>query len=187
MKAYEFVKTQKEIDDLVDVWRHFNPKECRFTWFRSKPELIMVRLDLFLISEPLIQLTDSVGITPGHLSDHAMISVSFFSDKSERGLGFWKLNTSLLEEETYLELIRNTINHEKTKNYESERIWWEMIKMEIRGLQSNTPHKRKSRHNLLNILENRLVNLEKELIMPNPVLNNINEQSHWLERILMSY
>ena len=50
---------------------------------------------------------------------------------NQRGNGFWKLNTSLLSDEDYVKLIKNTIHQTKTC-YENDPtvspvLLWEMI------------------------------------------------------------
>jgi hypothetical protein len=54
---------------------------------------------------------------------------------SERGRGFWKLNTSLLKNKDFVNKINNTIdetvaNHKELKNY---GLLWDTVKMSIRG------------------------------------------------------
>ena len=51
-----------------------------------------------------------------------------------RGTGFWKFNSSLLEEKEFTDDLTEKILLfiERYKNVEDKRLVWEMIKMEIR-------------------------------------------------------
>ena len=91
-----------QTDDLDDIWREKNPEKKLFTWKQTKPQLVMVHLDFFLISSALVQMVDTVGILPGILSDHSLITLTILENRSDRGNGFWKLNTSLLQDKEYI-------------------------------------------------------------------------------------
>ena len=133
-RAAEIVKTQMELDGLCDIWRQLHPTKKQYTWKRLKPSLIMMRLEFFLISDPLVQLVDTVGIAPGFLSDHSLISLSLVKSKVDRGPGFRTLNTSLLEQEEYVKIVEQEIKADKDQDYENESFRWEMIKMQIRAV-----------------------------------------------------
>ena len=49
--------------DLVDMFRKLNPEKRRFTWRRKNP-IKQARLDFFLISRLMIDLTGSCSIQP---------------------------------------------------------------------------------------------------------------------------
>ena len=55
--------------------------------------------------------------------------------ENTRGRGFWKLNTSLLEDMSYIKLIKNAINNVKTeyKECNDKQLIWELIKLEVRN------------------------------------------------------
>ena len=52
--AAEFVKTNLQIEDLIDNWRFMNPECYRYTGRRTNPTLVMVHLDYLLISSSLL-------------------------------------------------------------------------------------------------------------------------------------
>ena len=87
--------------DLVDVWRLSNPDGCRYTWRRQKPE-IHCRLDFFLVSQSLTCNVTNSDILAGFKTDHSLITIKLSLHSNRRGPGFWKLNTSLLEEDGYV-------------------------------------------------------------------------------------
>ena len=120
---------------LIDIWRMMNADKHRYTWRRKKPE-IQCRLDFFLISSDLIYYINLADIVPGYKSDHSLILLKIALHHNPRGKGFWKLNTSLLKEEEYLNLIKTTIYQTKNE-YQSDNsvnpdLLWDMIKMKVR-------------------------------------------------------
>ena len=84
----------------------------------EKPE-IQCRLDFFLISSDLICDTNLADIVLGYRTNHSMILLKIALHYNPRGRGFWKLNTSLLKEEEYLNLIKATIYQTKSE-YQSD-------------------------------------------------------------------
>ena len=65
-----------------------------------------------------------------------MITISTITNTNPRGRGFWKLNTSFLNDKEYVNQIKETIT-EVSQEYESDNavddsLLWEMIKLKIR-------------------------------------------------------
>ena len=122
--------------NLRDIWRNINPELSRFTW-RNKSLKIQCRLDYFLISEELCNLTKTCDILLAPESDHSAISIHIQSDSSaqKKGPGFWKFNTALLEDESYTAALRENILTFKAKyaDLTDSGLKWDLIKMEIRG------------------------------------------------------
>ena len=134
-KNREKLKSFIDRNNLTDVWRTLNPELERYTW-RQKTPNIQCRLDFFLISIGLLNVVNNVDIIYGYKSDHSFISVEIEKNSFARGKGFFKLNTSLLLDKDYIELIRKLI--QKQKNIYDEQnvnpnLKWEMIKSDIRG------------------------------------------------------
>ena len=130
--------------DLVDAWRILNPDISRFTWHQKHPE-IYCRLDFFLLSQSILGNVTCADITPGFQTDHSMISLNISSHTNKRGPGFWKLNTSLLNEEIYVNLIKETI-HETQVEYKddasvSPTLLWDMINLKYAKKKGKTCNK----------------------------------------------
>ena len=90
--------------NLNDAWRKIHPNKKQFTYKDIS------RLDKFLVStEILDSLQKSNIVIPGIKSDHKCITMLLDFDKSTRGPGRWKLNTSILQDKTYNEKIKNLI------------------------------------------------------------------------------
>ena len=104
------VQNMENLLDLIDVWRVFNPDTKRFTWRRTKPE-IHSRLDFFLVSASLTPTIRNADILPGYKTDHSLITIHLANNNNPRGSGFWKLNTSFLLDDEYVDLIKKTIDN----------------------------------------------------------------------------
>ena len=111
------LKTVQEISenlDLLDVWRIHNPDDKRYTWRQRQPK-VYCRLDFFLISQSVIGDVTNTDIVPGYKTDHSMITLDLSLHANSRGPGLWKLNTSLLTETAYVNLIKTTIKEVQDK------------------------------------------------------------------------
>ena len=76
----------------------------------------------------------STDIKPGFRSDHSLLSLTAkVDDTSTRGPGLWKLNVSLLQNEDYVDLIKQTIHHAKqdSENLTDNSLSWDYIKCRI--------------------------------------------------------
>ena len=91
--------------DLDDVWRTLHPEEKQFTW-RSSDLKIKCRLDYWLIARHLLQKSDVQKCEINHAvhCDHSSVTMVLqINAKYPRGPGFWKFNSSLLEDDEYTE------------------------------------------------------------------------------------
>jgi len=135
-KARECMVKHMEVLELVDIWRVKNPEKKEFTWRRRKPHIVQCRLDFFLLSQSVCNLTQYCRIGNSFLSDHSVVNLGLKLDMINRGPGFWKLNCSLLREREYLDKIKEVI-HECELMYEESAInpiiFWETLKMNIRS------------------------------------------------------
>ncbi len=162
--ARDTLKSYMENNDIIDIWRLQHPDARVFTWKRSKPP-IFCRLDMILISEDLMGDIENTGILPGYRSDHSLVMIDYNSTSQSRGKGFWKLNTSLLSDKDYVELINNCIDDAKiTYKDENPAIKLEMVKIEVAGTSIKySKNKAKSKRNIMDALEKKISRLEKNL------------------------
>ena len=127
-KCIRLIKQIMKKYNLIDIWRLRHPNSRRYTWCRSKPYLIMERLDYFLVSGNITSRISQTDIDPSYQSDHSIPNISLWDlGVNTKGPGFWKLNVKLLDNEDYksevLEIIENCINQ-----YQDINLRWEMIK-----------------------------------------------------------
>ena len=130
----EIIHAWMNENNLVDIWRIKNPNTRRYTFIRKRPYIHGSRLDYFLISSSLINSVKEVNIGIKFLSDHAPINLDILVTKSDRGKGYFKLNTSRLKNPEYINLINNTIDN-ITSQYESQldpQQLWEFLKYKVR-------------------------------------------------------
>lgn len=163
-KEYADLKTDFH---LVDVWRKQHPNSREFTWFNANLSIGSC-LDKFLISKDLMSSTVGCDITPCPLSDHNFVSFVFDVPESvKHGLGVWKFNNSLLEDNLYCDFIRKTISYhlEFLLAFLTIQDWWEFLKQSIKEDTINfARNKRKELCHDRVKLTNRLTRLHQQLV-----------------------
>ena len=81
------------------------PKKKTFTWTQKKP-FIRRWLDFWLISNAVQDNVSKTDIIPAIKSDHSAITLLFNSlEKQSHGPSYWKFNSRILEDSSYIELI----------------------------------------------------------------------------------
>ena len=93
------------IFDLDDVWRTLHPEEKQYTW-RTSDLKIKCRLDYWLIARQLSQKSPVQKCEIKHAAhcDHTLVTMELqINVKYPRGPGFWKFNSSLIEDDEYTE------------------------------------------------------------------------------------
>ena len=96
-----------EQQNLIDVWRYLNPDKFRFTWKRTTPEPVFVRLDFFLVTEIVYQSILNADIKPGFQSDHSLPYIDLCFETCDRGPGYWKMNTTLLDDQDFCSQLKS--------------------------------------------------------------------------------
>ena len=144
-KARDSLLQLMESLELFDIWRVHNEEVKKFTWFKNSKQ--MARLDYFLITSDWVTKTVHTKISPGYRTDHSLLTLRLNIEKFPRGKGFWKFNASLLKDENYVKLVKETI-HETVERYKvkkdkvdtddtsfsiDDQMFFEMLKLAIRG------------------------------------------------------
>lgn len=96
-QAREQIKQLMRDSNLVDIWRNVNENKRRYTWQQNTPEK-KARLDFFLVTENVVNYTQSIKILPGYRTDHSMITLDLHLCNVKSGRGYWKFNGSLLKD-----------------------------------------------------------------------------------------
>ena len=121
---------QSELD-LIDIWRIKNPDTRSYTWSQKSPN-VFCRLDYWLISNNLQDFVKSTDIIPAIKTDHAAIDLVFTDIDTElKGPGFWKMNCSLLEDENYINDLKQKVPEWKAEDEKvlpDKRSVWDWIK-----------------------------------------------------------
>ena len=149
-----------EMFDLVDIQRVRHPKLQKFT-YESKSLKVKSRIDFFLVAKNLTLSVKNTQIFPAIAPDHDAIFISLsLPNQCPRGPGFWKFNNTLLNDEQYVNRVRDTCA--QARNYyghlTDKRLFWEMIKMEIRSatisyFKSKSKHIRNREQDILRKLD----------------------------------
>lgn len=146
---------------LKDIWRTLNEGVRHFTC-RNKS-----RIDFFLVSEPVFNNNLDTHILQGPIrSDHKMVSLNFKVNRHKRGPGYWKLNTSFLNENTYKLGIQQIIKNNKQQTFASSQIRWEMCKLQIKEFSIRYGKDRQNSQNYeIKQLETELEQLESNNLL----------------------
>ena len=151
--------------ELIDVWREVYPEKRGYTW-RKFNTVQQGRLDYFLISEELMLDVNRVKINPSYRSDHSLVFLELKTEGRKYGKQYWKFNSSLLKDKTYISMMKQLILDVK-KQYSvpvynldnidyipdeliefqiNDQLFFEVLLMEIRRKKHLMPHiKRKKR------------------------------------------
>ena len=171
--------------NLIDIWRLRNPDKKRFTWKQKNP-FIQRRLDYWLISHEFQDNVDNTDIISAIKTDHAAIFLQIDSiEKQPTGPSYWKLNSSLLDDQKYIELIKDNIPLWliEFKDVSDKRVLWDLIKYKIRQVSMKySKTKAKERRNHLSEIEKKLKE-RQESFDANPTEDN----SIQLEMITSEY
>ena len=119
----------KHTSNLRNIWQEENPHKTLFT-FHNKNQQIHSRIDRSYIKNN--QKIKNVSIILNGLSDHDAIQLILKIKKTNvPGIGYWKLNTSILKQTTFQKLFKNFWKDwQKEKNkYLSLNQWWELGKL----------------------------------------------------------
>ena len=158
---------------ISDAWRAVNGSKQDFTWYRRRP-FCSSRLDMFFISDGLIQHIENMEILKGGNSDHATITMRVAIEQVERGAGLWKMNNLMLEDEQevnklteHVQSILERLPYSGTNQIER----WENLKLQISQYLKNAGKMRTcNRKEKLASLEEQQAILYQEL-----TINNGNE------------
>jgi hypothetical protein len=134
--------------NLCDIWRLMHPDRKRYTWRKSTPKGIQQsRLDYLIIPQNLTTHIEKCEIEIGMYTDHSIVAMEINGEQANiRGKGFWKMNTSLLKDTEYVQLINETIENSIKENNKltNKGLKWDFIKMKIRtSTISHATHKAK--------------------------------------------
>ena len=111
----------------------------QYTWRRKNNISTASRIDYFLISTDIRPRIVSADIRPATISytDHQAISVKINHKAESRGRGYFKLNSKILENEEYKEIIKQLISKYQKKlviQKTDPRTLWDVFKAEVRDV-----------------------------------------------------
>ena len=122
-----------EENDWVDVWRVFNSDKTEYTWRRRNP-IIFSRLDYFIAPQSVLDRILDCEICPGLLSDHSFVKLQIGLFDHMKGPGYWKLNTSLLENKDYVYATNKIIDKSlEVHKFKDTCTRWELLKKKLQN------------------------------------------------------
>jgi len=120
--------------DVIDIWRVKHPTLREYTWRSGFPPYIYERLDYFITSASICNVTMDCMIKPGFRSDHRPVILDITPSDCIRGPGFWKMNNTLLSDIKYTEHIKKTIRDAiQDNNGCNPNLLLDTVKCRIRG------------------------------------------------------
>ena len=144
-RSAEIVNTYMEDTMMSDVWRDCNPELTQYTYFRRKPYFIGSRLEYILVDTVICAWCTEVKILPGFRTDHSAVHVSLDPHGIHRGKGLWKMNTRVLYEKQYLDMINHQIMQVGSlTTYQTTPDRWEALKLQIIGSMQQDCNERAS-------------------------------------------
>ena len=160
---------------LKDVWRNKNKDKKQYTYRQGNP-FMQSRLDYFIISENLEQITSKCDIIPSLAPDHSAVNLVLHdrtSGKFQGKRGYWKFNNSLVNDRDYVLKMKDEIQTLKNKmlsEIKDKRVLWDYIKMVIRRFTTKCSKKRaRERKEKIEKLEKEIEDLEENLLSINNV------------------
>ena len=94
--------------DLGDGYRTLHKVTRKYSWRRFNSTQ-RSRLDYLLVSEVLGLDITSADIMPGYFSDHSLVCIGFKTGIVKRHRPQWKFNNSLLQDMTFVNLVKQVI------------------------------------------------------------------------------
>ena len=151
---------------LVDVYRKLHPKNKTYT-YESKALKLKSCIDFFLITGKFQHDITKVEMRTSITPDHKAVFLSIhLNEEFKRGPGLWKFNNMLLQDECYLQLIKDYYPCilRKYADVNDKQLLWELIKMEIRS-ETMRYSKRKSKESKTheNAIQRRIEELDSNM------------------------
>ena len=124
-------------NNLIDLWASLR-QDLGYTWLNGT-NTPASRIDYFLVSKSFTFLAQNIilrevpGLHSGgtRMSDHKCIKVDFQIDLNLRGPGYWKFNTSLLDDNGYVTAMKGLLDNFESK--ENAHDAWEALKTKIKN------------------------------------------------------
>ena len=118
--------------ELFDAWKIKNKGMVTHTWSRGNPTIAR-RLDYIFVSENILPHLESSEVKSISFSDHRAVLAKFKFSDFRQGPSLFKLNTSLLKDHKYVNMIKRKIQEIRHDVSLDPHLRWESIKIEIKS------------------------------------------------------
>ena len=150
-------KAKEEIENMcnqycmTDLWRVIHQSKREFSWMKknSKP-LMASRIDFVLITGGIDQLVKDIQYISSIFTDHRAVYIVIDFNPFYRGIGYWKFNTSLLQNVEFVSQMNDVIDsHIKTTGHMTKIESWELLKTNIRNFSKKFSRQLSSENQLV--------------------------------------
>ena len=117
--------------NLYDAWRLHNFQNKEHTW-RHKSKLISRRIDYIFCSENVMNKCTHSFIYDMPFTDHRAVVADILTTDTKFGPNYWKFNNALLENNDYVQMIKNIIQNISYESGRSPHIDWDYCKQIIK-------------------------------------------------------
>lgn len=120
-------------NSLSDAWRLINPHIRQFSWLRTNGSN-KSRIDLWLVSQKILDLISHAEISAAPVTDHCVVSINLSPKTENIGRNkYWKFNALFLNDEEYCKMIKKILSSVKENSFlDSAGKKWEFFKYEVR-------------------------------------------------------
>ena len=150
-KALTEVENMMDEFYLKDIWRTYNGNMREYSWIkRGSIPTKASRIDYALVSAGIDQKVEMIQYISSIKTDHRGVYLMIDLEPFERGKGFWKMNTSLLQEHNYISQMNEDLERTiKAAALKKPIELWETIKKRIKTTTINYCRNRSSEERLI--------------------------------------
>lgn len=138
-KSSEYLKHALKSLEMYDAWRHKHNTLNGYTWCNGE-DIPSSRIDYVFISKNFVFDFENIIIRriPGthssgkRMSDHRVLKFCFNISCNKRGSGYWKLNSTYLENETYKVKVKEIISEIYADQSYDSLTKWEVMKTKVK-------------------------------------------------------
>ena len=143
-KIVDQIENIKNTFNVHDDWRIKHPNQKSITWSQKSP-FIFCRLDYWPISDSLYDMVGSFDIVSAIKTDHSAIILQLQKiEEVVKGPGFWKMNTSILNDAAYVDEAEKKVLiwREEAKEVSDKKVIWDWIKHNVRVFSTDYSKRR---------------------------------------------
>ena len=149
-------KAKLEVENIMDqyrlndVWRTQNPDRKEYSWKKGGNTTKMSRIDYALVSGGLDQYVKACQYLTGIKTDHRAFYMVVDLDSFERGTGYWKFNTTLLQDKTFVEQMSKEIDKTLELSFHKNPVErWETLKVRVKKVSQEYSRNKTSEDKLV--------------------------------------
>ena len=174
---------------VQDLWHEKHKTEIQYTFCDPGKPQVKSRIDYILCNSYWATLCNDCSIESAPAPDHYAVTALFTRKLTERGPGYWKLNTTVLNEIEYQANITKIINNTRSEfdNTLSKRMTWDLCKVRIKEFSiTYCIQRKKQQQKDITFLENKIKSIDK-LLSNQGVQNDLLCEKHALKKELDKY